>query len=60
LKSAFEDQWEENSVNIKMNNFVGNIFCYQVHAPKTDTHIPSASLLCYFRCRNLSEVNCIE
>ena len=22
-------------------------FCYQVHAPKTDTHIPTAALLCY-------------
>jgi len=55
-----------------MNNFVGNILrnkfdvccyvCYQVHASKTDTHIPTAALLCYFRChwcRNLSEVNCI-
>jgi len=38
-------------------------FCYQVHAPKTDTRIPTTPLLCYFRChlcRNLSEVNCIE
>jgi len=37
-------------------------FCYQVHAPKTDAHIPTAALLCYFWChwcRNLSEVNCI-
>jgi len=37
-------------------------FCYQVRAPKTDPHIPTAALLCYFRCRwrlNLSEVNCI-
>jgi len=37
-------------------------FCYQAHTPKTDTHIPTAALLCYFRChwcRNLSEVNCI-
>jgi len=55
-----------------MNNFVGNIlqnklyacccFFYQIHAPKTDTHFPTAALLCYFRChscRNLSEVNCI-
>jgi len=38
-------------------------FCYQVHPPKTDTHIPTAALLCYFRCnwcRNLSAVNCID
>ena len=60
-------------MNIKMNNFVGNILqnkftpaitcCDQVHAPKTDTHIPTAALLCYFRChwcQNLSEVNCIK
>jgi len=60
------------SVNIKMNNFVENIlqnsftpavmFCYQIHAPKTDTYIHAAALLCHFRChwcRNPSEVNCI-
>jgi len=37
--------------------------CDQVHAPKTDTHIPTAALLCYFRRhwgRNLSELNCTE
>jgi len=38
------------------------VLCYQVHAAKTNTHIPSASLLCYFRCkwcRNPSDVYCI-
>ena len=73
-KPAFEDQWEENSVWIlkwttllgifcKVSFTPGVTFCYQVHASKTDTqHIPSASLLCHFRChwcRNLSDVNCI-
>ena len=71
-KSAFEDQSEENfSVNIKMNDFVGNILqisftptvasCYQVHPLNADAHL-SAALLCYFRChwcRNLAAVNCI-
>jgi len=59
-------------VNIKMNDFVGNILqnksyacCYislSVHALNADTHL-SAALLCYvFRCnwcRNLAAVNCI-
>jgi len=37
-------------------------FCYQVHAPKTETHIRTAALLCYisfYWCRNLFEVNCV-
>ena len=73
-KSAFEDQLEENSVWVlKWTTLLGIFckisftpavtFCYQVHAPKTDTYIPTAALLCYLRChwcRNLSEVNCIE
>jgi len=48
-----------------MSYFVGTpavTFCYQVYAPNTDTHIPTATLLCYFRCRwrrNLSEINSI-
>jgi len=72
-KSAFEDQSEENSVWIlkwttllgifcKISFTAAVTFCHQVHALKTDTHIPTAALICYFRChwcRNLSEVNCI-
>jgi len=67
--SAFEDQSEENSVwLLKLTllrifckiSFTPDVtLCYQVHAPKTDTHIPTAALLCYSRCRNLSEVICI-
>jgi len=73
--SAFEDHSRGNfSVDIKMNNFVGNILqnkfyaccyilLYQVRVLNTDAHLSAAAvLLCYFRChwyRNLSEVNCI-
>jgi len=35
-------------------------YCYQVHAPNADAHLP-ATLLCYFRCkwyRTLAAVNC--
>jgi len=61
------------SVNIKMNDFVGNIlYIYigftpaatswnQVDALHADAHL-STALLCYFRCnwcRNLAAVNCI-
>jgi len=52
-----------------MNNFVGNILqnkfyacCYVLLSGARPIHIPTAALLCYFRChwcRNLSEVNCI-
>jgi len=43
-----------------MNKFVGNILRNKLYAccyvllsgtrPKTDTRIPTATLLCYFRC----------
>jgi len=59
-KSPFEDQSEENSVNIKINDFVGNILqnkfyacCYVLLSgtrPKhrcTVVHL-SVALLCYF------------
>ena len=60
VKAAFENQsGGKFSVNIKMNDFVGNILqirftpavtsCYPVHALNSDGHL-SASLLCYFRC----------
>ena len=71
--SAFGDHSEENSVWIlkwttllgifcKLSFTTAVTFCYQAHAPKTATHIPTAGLRCHFRChwcRNLSEVNCI-
>jgi len=58
-------------VNIKMNDFVGNILqnkfytcCYILLSdtfPKADAPL-SVALLCYFRChwcRNLAAVNCM-